>query len=599
MKFGRKPGLYALANLRGGALAAEDVAALGLAEGEERFRLKSEAESFAARGLDAHEGAISIARDGERVWIFAGFLDEAEELAGRLGMDAGSGAAALAGAAVRRFGKQAAEEMLGEWSLLGWDGRSRELTLVASVTLRDAMFFGFKDGLLAVAPDVMTLARLGWVGLALDPVGYALNVSRAGLRHIRTEETMWRGIRLVVAGGTETFSAGGRVSGRVTPRTEFARFGGTFEEAAEALEAMGRRIVRQIMEREGTVAFQLSGGLDSTLLVSWGAYEQGVGREMFCVASVAPPGSKLPDESRFIRGAAGALGVRVTECWPRREGDLFRSPAELFAEFAAPVSGPYLTQEAMDEAAVAGGARAVVCGALGEMHVSAGFEIPETRSWLRRQVAGALERQAMRKRGGGWPEQAFAPKLTREFLAGLPKEWAKVWRKGPVWGPVVVQEGGQGGVIGISPMWYKNAEGGTASGLGLRQYLPYRDRRLMQLAAGMPVEFLLHEGKSRPFARRLLRGRVPEAIWGREQGRAYSPSYATQLKQQAGEARERLGLFREAGVGRWIDLEWLAGGLERLEHSSAERDTELFYGVQTTAQHAEFLLWLLSLGVRL
>ena len=589
-----KAGLYALASLDGAPLSDRDIETMGLTGGQESLRVHTA--GFAARCYDVQTAATGVMRTADVVFLFAGFLDEAEELAGTLGLAASTPPVELAAAALGRFGKEAPAAMLGEWCLLRWDVRARELTLVASEALRDPMYFAAADGLLAVSPDPLQLTRLPWVGFELDPLGFALSLSRAGLRQIRSGETFWRGVQGVLPGASETFRPRGRVSEKVSAATGHERWDGSFEEAAEALESLGRRIVRQHMERHGCTAFHLSGGLDSTLLSSWGAYERGPGRQMFCISSVAPPGSRLPDESRFIRAAAATLNVPVREIWPAEDGELFRIAPERFEEAAGLVAGPYLVHEALGRAAVEGGASAMISGVYGEMHLTAGFEEPETRSWLRIRAARLRDDFVRSRNQGGWPGAAFHVRLSQEMLQQLPRNWAGVWRKGPPRTDVWAKGDPP---IGISPMLRKAANQETAVAGGLRELLPFRDQRLMRLAARMPLSFLSHEGTTRPFARRLLRGRVPDVVRLREQGRPFSPDFVPRLKRQAGAAQARIDVFQAAGVHRWIDLAWLPAALTRLQEHAAERDYKLFYEVNGTVAAAEFLVWAAARGAKL
>ena len=107
----------------------------------------------------------------------------------------------------------------------------------------------------------------------------------------------------------------------------------------------------------------------------------------------------------------------------------------------------------------------------------------------------------------------------------------------------------------------------------------------------MPVSFLSHEGQTRPLARALLKGRVPDAVRMRTQGQPYSPDYVPRLRAQAGIARARVPIYAEAGLAEWIDLAWLSLALQQLEQSSGAADYGLCYAAQGTAALAEYLLW--------
>ena len=230
-------------------------------------------------------------------------------------MSGAQGPAELAALAMARFGHEAPKHLLGEWTLLQWHEGKRELRLLTSEALRDSVYLAESEGLLALCPHAMRLTELAWVERALDPRGLAIDAARAGLRHaIRTGQTMWKGIRTARPGTLTVFSKERRNVQTVSAEP-VERWTGTFEDAVEALQAVGRRIVAQHMDRHPRLAIQLSGGLDSTLLTSWAALERSPQREIFSISSMAPPGSGIADERQWSMAAAAALGVSLQGVW--------------------------------------------------------------------------------------------------------------------------------------------------------------------------------------------------------------------------------------------------------------------------------------------
>ncbi len=176
-----RSGLYAIAALDGAPLDARERDVLGFDETTaQRF------DEFAVQAVDREEGgrAAHLLERPDETIAFLGYLDEPAELAAALGMTADAAPAALAGGALERFGAEAPQRMLGEWSLLRWHAPSRELTVLASEALRDPLYFAFNGKRAAIAAEPRMLARLPWVGAALDPTGMALYLSRARLRRV-------------------------------------------------------------------------------------------------------------------------------------------------------------------------------------------------------------------------------------------------------------------------------------------------------------------------------------------------------------------------------------------------------------------------------
>ncbi len=595
---GLRSGIYALASLDGAPLSPADLAVLHLDDPVEATVLR--ADGFAGRVYDRQNEAIDILQTADGVTLFAGFLDEPEELRGLLGLAEVQRPAVMAAAALARFGAEAPGYLLGEWSLLQWRSRPRELTALISEARRDMMFFTMGRGLVALAPSALMLTDLRWVGRALDPVGMALSASRAGLRHIKTDQTMWRGVREVAPGTRSVFTFASRIADRMSDPAPPQRFTGSFQEAIEEIEAVGRHIVRQHLTRHRRCAFLLSGGLDSTLLTSWGALERGSGREIFCLTSMAQPGSGLPDESEWSTAAANMLGVSLEGVWPAPDANLYQPEPEIFAQLESSPDSRFRVWQALNRAAVAGGASAFLQGSGGEMHISNGFEEPETRSWPRIQAAAIRDKLARRRRYSGWPAAAFHLAFSPELLVQLPPEWEHVWRRGPASTTIRTNEPGKNDPpIGISRSARKMAFAPSASPQGTRLFLPYRDQRLLRAAAGIPASFLRYNGLTRPIARMLLKGRVPDAVRLRKRGRPFSPDFVQNLKAQASSAKSRIPIYRDAGIGRWLNITMLPACLDRLASSEGEKDYNTYYHLHGTMLFAEFLLWAASQKVSL
>jgi asparagine synthase (glutamine-hydrolysing) len=124
----------------------------------------------------------------------------------------------------------------------------------------------------------------------------------------------------------------------------------------------------------------------------------------------------------------------------------------------------------------------------------------------------------------------------------------------------------------------------------LRTELPFRDMRLLRLFAGIPVRTLLQGGADRSVARQMMEGHLPDLIRLRRSGMPASPDHNSRLQYQALAARDRIALFRKAGVDDWLDLIWLDKALAAM---AVIRPANVTHGneVQLTVIMAEFLLW--------
>ena len=582
-----RPGVYALVSLTGAPLDPEDLRSMGLQDDADHNGMRR-APGLAVRLCDdmPQGEATSFAETSTGIAALAGFLEEAEDLRIELGLPDAS-PAALAWAAVERFGAAASSRMAGQWTLLHWDVRERKLTLLTSETWRDPVYWASREGRVAVAPAPLDLTPLPWVGREFDPQGVALYLSRAALRRILKEQTVWQGVSRVLPGVREEFSDGEHRRIQPAPEPEPVLWTGSFDEAVEASEAVLRKILREQFRHYGHSAFLLSGGLDSSLTTALGAAERGEHGRMLCITSVASDGSGLPDERRFSAAVAEMLGVPLHLVCPPAHISAYR-PAELeWAHSQVPLAGPrHFVYPAMFAVAKAAGARSVVDGIAGELSITIKPAAGTRESWLMRQrIAVSLWRQR-RAAMQNWPASAFHGRLSDELLRGLPAEWKDVWGAGGE--DHRLPEAGQ--PFGIHPGAHKSSHADTLTAYGLRYVTPFRDRRLLRLAASFPTEFFQHEGQTRAIARAILRGKIPEEVRVRRRGMAFSPDYELRLHKQAAEARKRLPVFYSAGVDRWIDLRWLEKTL-----LAAERNPKMPYwelmGLQSTVCAAEFFAW--------
>lgn len=582
-----KAGVYALASLDGAPLDRKDLDVLELADSRRAFQ--ESVTGLAVRLVDSAwaEGSISFFRTPHELVAFLGYLDEPEDLAGTLGLDARTAQAELAIAAVERFGAEAPGRMVGEWSLLRWRMQDRRLTLLSSENCRDVMYFATDGNRVAVASEMLRLTRLPWVGREIDRLGFALSVSRARLRRYRTHETVWKGIFRAAPGTAEVFSLEQRSTVKPVLPPLPAPWADDFDSAVEALDHMGRRILRQHLQRNGRTAFLLSGGLDSTLLTSWGAYGLAEGSGMFCLCSVVPPGSGLPDEREFSGAVAASLGLPIEFVWPPQDWSVYRPSTRTFEFEEAPVMDVrHYLNRALQEAASAGGANGIINGALGERSLTDKTPLPRAEAWPLRFARQARSWLRDRQELGVWPGDAFHVRLSDELLQSLPSEWKDTWnasRPRPERQSLLEP-------MGIQPVTPGAETFSTLRIGGLRELLPYRDRRLLQLAAGMPKGFSHQLGVTRSLARAMLKGRVPNSVRMRSRGMPFSPDYQIRLVRQAKDAQARLAVFDEAGLDKWIDLKWLANQLQRAV-SGAQRTTPEQFALQNTAMTGEFLLW--------
>jgi asparagine synthase (glutamine-hydrolysing) len=583
-----KTGLYAIASLDGAPIGPDDLAVLGFADQPAPRHLQ--VEGFALNVVDREEAgrAVHIAERDDIVLVLLGHLDEPADLAGALGMDRASPPAELALAALERFGADAPQRMLGEWSLLCWRGQPCELTLLMSQACRDPLYFAMDRGRVAVSAEMRRLARLDWVGKALDPNGLFLIWGKARLRRYMTDETPYRGVLRLMPGTRETFNLAGRRRLCLAPPTVFEPWRGSFDEAMEAIEAVLRRIVGQHLGRHGRAVSLLSGGLDSSIIAWLAAQERHDGQILSFLTSVAPDGSGLPDEREESRVVADHLGLPIRFLSPDAGANPYLPAARMFAHSELPVASPrHYLYAALYDAAHEAGAEVLLDGVYGELTITNPVLLAGAATSLRRYKRLYRDwKRAWRERRS-WPSGLFHPRLTHAALAALPATIEHDWSAPFESLPKVRSDEMWGVRAGAS----KNAMTPTSSADGhFRHVMPLRDRRLLNLVATMPAAYMEQGGLTRAPARILLKDRLPDQIRLRGDGRPFSPDFMNRIREYALPTIGHIESFRAAGAGDWIDLEWLENRLKIIAdqaHITTQEAAEL----QSTAVAAAYFKW--------
>ena len=573
----RKSGIYGCFRLDGGPVEAGDAAALGLDTG-------TVARSAVAQGVDHHQpAAVQCRAVGAALTILVGQIEEAPALAARLGLAPAIPVADLALAALQRFGGETHAEMIGEWSLLHWDG-ARRLTLMQSAARRDRLLFAISGARVAVAPDIFPLARIPWIGAAMDEAGLLYALGRADLRGMAGDRTMLARVRQLEPGGSVTIEPGGARRTAAAVLVPQPRWTGSFDDAVAAAEELLRRIMRARLAHIARPAAMLSGGLDSSTLAWLAAEERGAGQDLLLMTSVAPPGSSRPDEAQFADLVAGRLGLTAMHLSPPHDANIYRPPlAVLTGASGPPLPSRHCLTETFQQTARAAGATAIIDGTFGEMTVTRKLPHRPTFRRLLRQMAGEARRRLVAARNRD--DNRFHVRLAPHRLADLPDCIAA---RIAADAPAARDEGELWGYLpGAAKSLHQPNE---FYGGAIRAEYPYRDLRLLRLFAGFPAAFATHDKVDRAPVRRMIQGHLPEAIRLRPSGLPASPDHLDRIRRQAPLARTRIADFRRAGVDDWLDLDWLDAALLRVGAQGAAGYVDA-NEVQMTAIVAEFLLW--------
>lgn len=576
-----KNGLYAVAGLDGAPLAALEAEAVfpgfgTSASGGPDFR--AEAQDGWREAIDRHAG---------RGWtsLFLGHLVEIDARRRELGLPPVAGQAEIAAAAHERWGVRATTRLGGEWAMIRWNELTRTVVLIASECARDAFYYALAKGRLAVAPSLARLTRLSWVDDTLDAQEIVASLSRYEVRRALLERTLVRGVSRVVPGSCVTIQ-GGESSVEFAPPSEPGPPRQiAFDEAVHEAEALLLGIVRDRLAGRRDIAVLLSGGLDSSLMAALAAESLAPDQRLHLLCSAVPEGSGVEDETGWASLVADHLGVPLTLVTPHPTANAYLPTPRTFAdrESATPSPRHYL-YEALEDATAGHGADLLIDGGYGELSISGygdAFERPA--SWPRAVARSLRDRMSSWRQGSQVDAGQHHARLSQSALReaqGLQmvSADAAVRQKPRGSGPAA---------LGWEKAW---AHQTATSRPDVRVALPFRDPRVLRLVGAFPADLAAHDPTPRPLIRAILRGRVPGSIADRRCKMAFSPSYHQLVKAHAPEARRAISAQRAAGVGEWLDLDWLDGALARAGDGHRLTSDQAFVS-QGTAMAAEFLRW--------
>lgn len=533
---------------------------------------------FAALGqrADTSDGGESpLVAGGDVHVLFAGRLDNREELASALGLSADPvpGDSALALAAYLRWREDCLPRLQGPFVLVAVEAGGRRL-LAARDVLGDRRLVYAVDGpaLLVASGEHQLLAdrrldrRLDETSIARYfayqgptvgrtyfetihelPPGFVLNADDSGLQLTRFD-----GVRIV--------------------RSSAATDG---ERQEELRETLGRAVSCRLRPRGRRCGVLMSGGLDSTSLaalavdragggqgvpaVSWGfdrlpaaderALSEKVGRQLGIDLITVPGDGLRPEVAAGLSHPADFPGadpyrpLLVAALRAAREHGIDRlltghHANQLWA------GGDYWLRDLVTEGRI----RAAAVG-LGHLLVRGAGARPRGRT---------LRSAAARLAGWRGGAAAVAPWLTPRARELSRSEHSD----GPRTGRGEIDRWGA-----LAGYWSYEAHRLRLLALGedVEVCFPYRDRRVVELFLGLPAHLLYRPGESKRLQRRAMTGLLPEAV--REQHRPANLFAWIAAGLRSSVLTELLKRLEETVElwGRWVRRDWLRERLQAAE----------------------------------
>lgn len=311
-----------------------------------------------------------VSADGQRVLVVHGRIDNRDELAGMLAQKRvaplDNSDAALFLAAYECWGDDFPDRIEGDFALVLWDARRR-----AAICARDRVgakpFVYHWDGRrFAFASDVRAVLELPWVEQELDEA----KVAQYLMNDLRSfEDTFWRGVRRLAPGHRMIVTADGPRSGfywtlDLGRRLRYRRE----EEYVEHYRALLDDVLRRMSRSHRALAFQVSGGLDSSALF---AVADGLERQ----GRLPAPGldgytlhfddGTPANELRYVRDVASHLRRPVQEIEPvHRPLEWYEAEARTSHDF--PPTPNVVMLDGLLAAAAAAGSKVVIRGVGGD-----------------------------------------------------------------------------------------------------------------------------------------------------------------------------------------------------------------------------------------
>ena len=213
-----------------------------------------------------------VSRDGQLVVVFNGEIYNFQEL--RRDLEArGSQFVSKSDTEVlllgyREWGAQVVDRLVGMFSFAIWDGTKRELFLARDRAGEKPLYYAMAPWGFAFASELTALANLPGLATELDPEAIALYLH---YQYVPAPHSIYKGIRKLPPGHAMRVSKGQITSWRYWDPVAFAqqpRLDITEEEAVAELTRLLTTAVRGQMIADVPLGAFLSGGIDSTAIVS-------------------------------------------------------------------------------------------------------------------------------------------------------------------------------------------------------------------------------------------------------------------------------------------------------------------------------------------
>lgn len=484
--------------------------------------------------------------------IVDGIIDNLDEVAAELGIDDRE-AETVAREAVARWGAGAGARLLGDFVVVVYDARLRQLTAIRDPIGTRPLFYGTGGRGVVFASESHQVARHPAIPRAINEGMVAESLADAP---VTLEETLWRNVRRVPGGCALTITPRGA---QVSRYWDFdpdhrVRHASAGEYAEDFLDRFRRSLACRMPDDEG-VAVLLSGGLDSSSIACLGQSMRGErGLPPLHALTATFPG-RACDETGFVDAVVGkwrlpstrvdvAVSTRADlaaetsryldiSLTPARTSDLLRARArELGASTVLTGCGgdDYFSGSPLDLGSLLRAGRLVAFArALAAAPLSDAARArlrpifganPLPRPWIRREFARATDLEAR-----------LRPPPVPPFPSREQRDLYRIVR-------------------GLQQVLGDEADERAAQAAGVSQRHPFYDRRMAEFGLALPSPQRMAGGAHKIVMRNAMRGLLPDTIAARLDKAEFSSVFVEALEGLgAGQIFSRLR-SEEAG---WVD----------------------------------------------
>jgi asparagine synthase (glutamine-hydrolysing) len=517
-------------------------------------------DDVAGPGRDA---SLFVDHESGFVTVAEGWVVDFHDVARRFRLPVRASFAQLAGLLWRHQGERGIEDLAGEFNIVVWSTRERQLWMIASTAGNPALYVWESPDRLAFASRIRALHALPGIESRLDWDHLARSIVPGMGRH----STHFVDVDRLRAGTIREYRTDTATRRRWWQVDPERRLTAKPDDIHEALSDRLKTVLRSRMAGGAPVACLLSGGLDSSTIVT---YAQGVSPrgQLTALAAVhALPARNSFDERPFVHALRDHLGLSLVDVTAEGRGP-FDHPRALVRAIESPLAtSRHFVYTTLAQAARARGARVILDGFLGELTVSrdgtdtvseelaagrTAWAVREVRAWARvhhkpawraaaHLLAAPLWRRWFPARRVDIDRMVACSPLRDSFLRARgidPVALARDFEAASAPGRGHRQDLARDLDVlpGVTP-WFVGADDVTMS-------WPLLDREIVELCLAAPPAMKFRDGHSRALARYLLRG-VPDAIRLRESKLPFSQDFDLRLNSQIQEVRDDLAAIRD------------------------------------------------------